>query len=355
MSNDPSSGSGRQAERGESRLVPNKLVNPAFGKIYVRDDQLGRHVEFTIMQELTGKKAEGWRTGVAFDASASMKSWYGRNLQGTVPHQIMSEYIKKGWIKEHTQDGLPVQVFQQQAYEDAIKRGHLKFTENIVEPAAREFISYLAGEHDSTGRTAVMYWACGKDGGAYEYLGEFAAGAATTLEFKGPTKATFGMGTKLTPALNYMVDRLKSARQSMLVFMTDGKLDDLSEVKRATTQLARNIEAGKQNPVKCVLLGIGDSVDEAQMSELDDLDTGTGVDIWDHKIHKEMRGLVEIFAEVVSDGENVASSAEIMDESGTVVAKFTDGLAATVKFTMVSTSRKFTLQVAGQRIEQAVV
>jgi len=35
------------------------------------------------------------------------------------------------------------------------------------------------------------------------------------------------------------------------------------------------------------------------MVELDDLDSGVDVDLWDHKLAAEMRVLQEIFAEVV--------------------------------------------------------
>ncbi|NCC60418.1 MAG: VWA domain-containing protein [Verrucomicrobiae bacterium] len=344
----------RQAERGESRLLPNKMLDPVFGKIYIRDVEDERHVEFTILQELSGKNAEGWRTGVAFDASASMKSWYGRNLKGQVPEEIIKQYKNKGWIADQIQDGVSVHVYKKEAYEDAIKCGYLCFTDNIVEPAAREFIAYLAGEFDVTGKTSVIYWACGEDGSEFEYVGDYADNDAAKLAFSGPEQVSFGMGTKLTPALKYFVEQFKDAKQSMLVFMTDGKLDDLEDVKKFTTQLALDIASGKHNSVKCVLLGIGDDVDEDQMSELDDLDTGTDVDIWDHKIHKEMRGLVEIFAEVVSAGDSGVSNATVYDEAGAVVAKFTDGLPSNVQFTMGSNSRKFTLEVAGQMIEQPV-
>jgi hypothetical protein len=40
-----------------------------------------------------------------------------------------------------------------------------------------------------------------------------------------------------------------------------------------------------------VLIGVGRDVSEYQMRELDDLDTGTDIDLWDHKIASEMRVL----------------------------------------------------------------
>ena len=64
----------------------------------------------------------------------------------------------------------------------------------------------------------------------------------------------------------------------MDVFLTGGAIIDLPHVKEDATKLARDIAAGRRNPVKCVLVGVGDKIDERQMEELDDLDTGTGVD-----------------------------------------------------------------------------
>ena len=52
------------------------------------------------------------------------------------------------------------------------------------------------------------------------------------------------------------------------------------------------------------------------MEELDDLDTGTDVDLWDHKLAAEMRLLQEIFAEVVDKNARVADHGRILDPHG---------------------------------------
>ena len=132
-------------------------------------------------------------------------------------------------------------------------------------------------------------------------------------------------------------------------------MDGLKSVKRYTMQLAKRIQAGKRNSVRCVLIGEGDSIDEDQMAELDDLDTGTDVDIWDHKIAREMRALVEIFAEVVSENQIVAPTATIYDDSGSVAAKFPDGLPAKVTFTMPRASDAFEPEVGARRIRQTLL
>jgi hypothetical protein len=123
-------------------------------------------------------------------------------------------------------------------------------------------------------------------------------------------------------------------------------------VKAATIKLAKRIEAGQRNPVKCVLIGIGDEIDERQMHELDDLDTGTSVDIWDHKIAAEMRSLVELFAEVVDENQIIVPRAAIYDDKRRMVKQFLDGMPAKVTFRLPAASAFFDLEIDDQRVRQ---
>jgi hypothetical protein len=100
---------------------------------------------------------------------------------------------------------------------------------------------------------------------------------------------------------------------------------------------------------------MGDGINEEQMEELDDLESGTEVDIWDHKIAKDMRSVTEIFAELVTENQVIAPTGRILDASGQAVKTYTDGLPAKISFTMPATSEWFELEVAGQRIRQSVV
>ena len=91
------------------------------------------------------------------------------------------------------------------------------------------------------------------------------------------------------------------------------------------------------------------------MEELDDLDTGTDVDLWDHKLAAEMRVLQEIFAEVVDKNARVSDHGRILDPNGRVVKDYSDtGLPAFLEFEMPAGSSYFTLDVNGQRINQAL-
>src|SRR5262249_38206674 len=89
------------------------------------------------------------------------------------------------------------------------------------------------------------------------------------------------------------------------------------------------------------------------MEELDDLDTGTSVDLWDHKLAAEMRVLEEIFAEVVDKNARVADNGRILDPQGRVVRDYSGvGLPAYLEFTMPAGATYFTLEVNGQRVKQ---
>lgn len=333
--------------------IPSDRTAKELGKVSIRN--LGRElqVNFTILMEPQGQNAEGWQTGVALDASASMKDWYGRMLQGSVPPIMVTAYERKGWVTIRTEDGRKVQSFQRPAYEDAIKKGFLKSTANIVEPLAQKFISYLAGNLDARGGTTAIYWA-GGDGQEIEEIGDLSERQCRQLNIKGVEKIAFGVGTHLTPAVRYFCDRFPDAKRGMYIFITDGKLDDLATVKQYSLQLARQIATGQRNAVKCVLIGVGDAIDERQFQELDDLETGTAIDIWDSKIAKNMRDIVEIFAEVVDENQIVAPTGTIYDSQGKIAKKYTDGLPAKASFSLPLSSQWFELEVMGQKIRQTL-
>ena len=346
-----SQGGESQALRQQSILIPSHLTRKEFGKVYVQNLGQQVRVEFTAW---VPDDAEGWRTGLALDASASMTGWYGRQMINEIPSKAMKTYIKKGWVKDRDADGCSVHILTGKAVEDAKAKGYVRPMPNIVEPVAREMIGYMANEMDVDNQTTLIYWACG-DGSAFEEVGDFTKEQCPTLSVVGPTRERFGDETHLVPAMKYFIDRFADAKRGIYIFVTDGALDDLESAKAYTMQLAREIEAGKRNPVKCVLIGVGPLINEDQMEELDDLDTGTDVDIWDHKIHKDMRGAEEVLVELVDETRIVAPTAVIYDAAGNVVARFTDGMPAKVEFTMPITSSHFVLEVGEERINQTVV
>ncbi len=343
-----------EKDDGKSHQLPSSMVVKEFGEVNVCRKGPICEVNFTILMEPTGAGSEGWQTGVAIDASRSMKSAFGRvrvdGLRGKPPSSLLETYRKRGWLTdEKGGEG----VFTNDAKEDLVERGHLAWSKNEVEPMARKITAYLASNLDADGGTTVIYWACG-DGSQLEVVGDLTADDCAGADFPGPGKVGLGSRTILTPAVEYFAERFRDARNGMYIFVTDGEIADMPRVKEYTIQLCQEIQRKQRNPIKCVLIGVGSVINEAQMEELDDLDSGTNVDIWDHKIASDMRSLVEIFAEVVDEHQVIAPTGRILDSSGNVVKNFADGVPARVDFTMPAAAQFFELEVGGQRIRQSV-
>lgn len=295
----------------------NQVVDP-FGEVNVYPDGARKRVTATILME---PRKEGTQTGIALDGSYSMEDLYGRVEEG--------------------------------GFFSSLFGGKKKETPNQITPTAQKVCAYLARKIDADGGTTCIYWACGHAGRQIEVIGDLTADEAESHVF-GPPK-NFGTGTQLLPAIKYFVDRYTDAPWGFYVFITDGELHDLREVKDYTRTLAKNIAAGKRNPVKCVLIGVGDAVNEGQMEELDDLDTGTSIDVWDHKIASELRVLEQIFAEVVDKNARVADNAKILGPDGNVLVNYSDtGLPAFLEFHVPSNATHFVLDVEGQQIQQTL-
>jgi len=261
-------------------------------------------VTATILME---PRREGTQTGIALDGSSSMRLLYGLGSLGV----------------------------------------------NQVTPVAQRLCAHLAGKIDADGGTTVIYWATGMRGDQIEVVGDLRAEQALQHTF-GPPR-DFGDDTKLLPAVHYFVERFKDAPWGFYVYITDGSINDMGPLKSFTTQLARDIAAGKRNPVKFVLIGLGDGVDHDQMQSLDDLHTGTNLDLWDHKIAREMRVLQEIFAEVVDQNARVADHGKVFDDKGRLVKDYAGvGLPAFLEFEVPVNSEAFVLEVNERQIRQAI-
>lgn len=292
-----------------------KVVEP-FGEVNVYPASSGRvRVTATILME---PRREGTQTGIALDGSGSMGELYGVG-------------------------GGPVSPLF----------GRRSGGTNQVSPVAQKLCAYLARKIDADGGTTAIYWATGPGGGQVEVVGDLTAEQAEGHTF-GPPKS-FGTGTQLLPAVKYFVERFKTAPFGFYVFVTDGELHDLDDVKAYTVTLARDISAGRRRPVKLVLVGVGKDVNERQMEELDDLETGTTLDLWDHKLASEMRVLTQIFAEVVDRNARVADRGKVLDPSGRVLRDYSDtGMPAVLQFEAPAGAAYFTLEVNGHRVHQGL-
>jgi outer membrane protein OmpA-like peptidoglycan-associated protein len=346
----------------KSFQMPANLVAVEFGEVNVSRNMSGLNsgiakcrVEFSIAMEPQGKFAEGWRTGLALDASASMKRSYGRKVEARVDPALLIDYIKQGRLRSYLEDGEPIRKIERDAFAEIQERGYeINYTANILQPLVQDFTAYLAGSLDGTGKTSLIYWGCG-NGDEIQVLGEFDDASCQQLAIVGPATFQLGKTTKLLPAIAYFVNQYSQAPRGIYIFLTDGRIDDLDQVKSYTKQLALEIAVGKRNYLKLVLIGIGNDVDRYQLQELDDFETGLDIDIWDYKIANEMTSLSQIFAEVVNEHQVIADRGSIYDDQGNCIKSYTAGLPAKVDFLMRDDSQWFELEVGNQRIRQSVI
>jgi hypothetical protein len=209
-------------------------------------------------------------------------------------------------------------------------------------------------EFSSSGRTDLIYWACGAEGSGIHDAGPVNAVTATNMS--SPSSRGNRARAKVLPAIRHFVESAhRTAQWSLVVLVTDGHFGDLPDVQRYSVELAGQLASGARNFIKFVVIGVGDSVDIGQLQALDDLDygghrmqSGEPIDLWDYKLASEMRTADEIFSEVVSANVMLAPSAVILDERGTPVSpigrsSFDNGLPALLEFSMPADSADFTI------------
>ena len=343
-----------------AQIDQTKIVEP-FGEVNVFPEPDGTiRVKATILLK---PEVEGAQTGLAIDGSKSMSELFGGQVAVSP-------------------------IFGSQA--------------NLVEPVAQTIAEYLAN-FDSDGETSVIYWACGTFGESLQVVGDLDSASASNYNFPAPNE--MGTGTKLLPAIKYFTEeRFRDCPWGIYLFITDGLIEDLNDVKAYTKQLATEISQGNRKFTKLVIIGLGNdfiyrniqtneqiTADAAEgrlfelenspdwekseawnaLEELDDLDedevygcikdsVGDIIDLWDHKLASNMKSLEEIFAEVVSRNMIVAPSAEIVDNSGNPVTpldrnSYSDGLPALLQFKVAQGSQSFSIKLPdGTQITQPI-
>jgi hypothetical protein len=291
-------------------LVGERVTHPPFSKINFWRTSSNTHVLCYI--DLGERTFEQTVTGVAIDASGSMQPQFGFG----------------------------------------------PFAKNKVRDVAQVMCPYIAQKADKYNGTTLIYWATGDPSEIqpHDFLDTSKAGT-----YSYPAPKNYGRQTNLVPALKYFTEGIhpKSGRPfkdeafGMFVFITDGAFNDLEAIKAYSTQLAQEIEAGKRNPIKLIIIGLGDQIDEQQMSELDDLDTGTDQDLYFHRIAAEMTDLSEIFTELVNENIIVADNGVVRDDKGGEVLNFRDTkVPARFEFDLPAGAANFTLEIEGQKFTQ---
>lgn len=289
-----------------------QLTRPPFGKINIWREPSNTHVLCYI--DMGERAFEHTVTGVAIDASGSMQPQFGFG----------------------------------------------PFARNKVRDIAQVMCPYIAQKADKYDGTALIYWATG-DPGEIEMHGFLPTTKAQTYAY--PPPKIYGRKTNLTPALRYFTEGkhpqsghpFKDEDFGMYIFITDGAFEDMDSVKVESTRIAQEIEAGKRKPIKLIIIGVGDQIDEQQMAELDDLDTGTNQDLYFHRIAAEMNDLSEIFIELVNENMIVAENGLVRDAKGTEVVNFRDTkVPALFEFDLPAGATTFTLEIEGQKFTQTL-
>ena len=239
-------------------------------------------------------------------------------------------------------------------------------SDNIVEPVARTMLSYLA-KFSYTGKVNFIYWACGPGGSTVEELGEFDGQEIQKAVIAGPQN--WGTGTQLLPPLQYFIKKFQNSPAlgvkepaAICVLVTDGIIEDLSQVKQYCCNYAQEINRGQKPFIKLVLIGVGEQVDSKQMAELDDMfednpvkdNFDRDIDLWDHQLVKDMTQLEQVFKELVSDDMIIISSGRILNQQGKVCKEYPDGVPALLEFTLPSGSTSFTLEFPTGSVTQDI-
>jgi hypothetical protein len=296
-----------------------------FGEVNVFRSSSGKlTVKATI---LIVPPVENAKTGLAIDGSASMQPVFGHSSNSLIKY------------------------------------------DNVVEPVARSLSAYLAN-FSSNGKCSTIYWACNPDGSAIEEIGQFSASEVESVNFAGPRQLPWGRMTKLLPPVRYFSEiAFCDSPWSIALIVTDGDFNDLLEVKKYCLDLGRQMARGERAFLKIVLIGITGHLSEAiqmrlksQMEELDDMFEGSGlrtpdgeeIDIWDHKIARDMKRLEEIFSELVPETAIVIENGRIVDNHGRIVADYPKGVPAVLKFDLSADAKSFTLDFPGGTVTQEI-
>jgi hypothetical protein len=224
---------------------------------------------------------------------------------------------------------------------------------NQVEPQMQWMLQYLASK-DRDGKLRVSYWATG-DGSALENVGELDGQHAMSYKFPGPR--AYGKATVMLPVLRdyvaYVREQVKvGARRGLAVIVTDSQLHDPADIKAYSTQVAKEIAAGRLPRLNFVLVGVGEQVDEEQMEDIcHDEYPGVG-HLWCHRIADRMEEMAELVAVLVDETMTVAAGGTITDDKGKVLKVYEGRLPAVLEFEVPQGCEAFTLEVAGQKFTQ---
>ncbi|MBM4342534.1 MAG: VWA domain-containing protein [Deltaproteobacteria bacterium] len=226
---------------------------------------------------------------------------------------------------------------------------------NTVEPQMRWMLEYLASK-DRNGMLRVAYWATG-DGTQLEMVGNLTGPQAKEFKFPGPQ--FYGKDTVMLPALRDFLGYVKAEvgnglKRGLCVIITDSQVRDASDVQAYSTQVAKEIAAGRLPRMNFVLVGVGSKVDEAQMEAICHASYPGVGHLWCHRVADRMEEMADLVAVLVDETMTVAAGGTIYDDKGNVLKVYEGRLPAVLEFDVPPGVEGFALEVAGQRYPQAL-
>ncbi|TGN99890.1 hypothetical protein PN36_32140 [Candidatus Thiomargarita nelsonii] len=150
---------------------------------YITLSKAKKRVEIYIRLD---QRVENMRVGIAIDGSASMMSLFAANIP---------------------------KLFRQPGA-------------NVMEPVVRHLSRYIC-DYSGDGTVSLLYWA----------VDTFNSTQSSQIPVDGPNQQVWGTGTKLLPALNYFISQFKEADWTILLFISDGVLEDFEEVKKRAMEV----------------------------------------------------------------------------------------------------------------------
>ena len=226
---------------------------------------------------------------------------------------------------------------------------------NLVEPQMRWMLEYLASK-DRDGVLRVAYWATG-DGAQLELIGDLDGAKAQEYKFPGPK--FYGKATVLLPVLRDYVAHLRKevergARRGLAVVITDSQIHDAGDVRAYSSQVAKEISAGRLPRINFIFVGVGNQIDEEQMEQIcHDEYPGVG-HLWCHRVADRMEEMAELVAVLVDETMTVAAGGTIYDDGGNIIKVYEARLPAVLEFEVPAGCKSFTLEVAGNRYTQPI-
>jgi hypothetical protein len=226
----------------------------------------------------------------------------------------------------------------------------LRQEHNVVEPIVRRLCRHGC-KYSPDGTVSVIYWAVGTGGKAIEPVGHLNDATSEIAAIEGPQDQVWGTGTELLPPLEHFLSEFQDAKLSIVLFTTDGVINDLEEVMQRSRQVAQEIVNGQRQQCKFIIVGCGSEVSLEQINKLDNLDSE--VDLWDGKIANEMRELEEIWDEV-DFGVTLPGTARISTEYGEEVMTYSDGIPQRMEFFVPEGTTSLIIEMFGKTIAQTI-